>query len=682
MKTKLLLFFSLFLFSYFSEAQDFTDSNLPIVIITTDNDPNTGQPIGIPDEPKVLGIMKIIFHPDGSRNYLTDQNNPNYLDYNGRIGIEIRGSTSQLLPKKGYGFTTLQADNVSNNNVSLLGMPQENDWVLNGLAYDPSLIRDFLSYDLANEMGNYAPRTVFCEVVINGEYVGLYLLMEKIKVDQNRVDVVKMTTLDNTNPSYTGGYITKSDKTTESDPVAWTMPSYYGTVDFIHVSPKPEDITAQQDMYIENQFNSFRNNMTVQNESITTGYPAKIDIPSFVDFMLISELASNVDSYQYSTYFHKDRNGKLRAGPIWDFNLTYGNDLFSFGFDRSHTNVWQFDNYDNTGATFWKDLYDNETFKCYLSKRWVEITSTGEPFDYNMISTKIDAAVSLITEAAAREELRWGTVGNWEYSIDDLKYWLEERIVWLNGNLSDYQSCANPTLPSLVISKINYHPAENLGYESKDLEFFEITNNSDVNVSLAGYYFRELGFSYSFAPNAVIAANQKIFLASNASIFEEFYGFTAFGEYSRELSNNSEKIILADAFGNIVDFVEYSDSAPWDTQADGQGFYLQLLNMDLDNSLYSSWYATSQAINIENISPENSVVVFPNPAHQFITIQSNNIPVRSFEIYDLMGRIVMQQQDFNSIKNSISIENLPLGTYIIQLFFDNGNSSIKKFMKM
>ena len=129
-----------------AKAQVFTDSNIPIVIITTDKDPNTGIPTNIPDEPKVLGSMKVIYRPDGSRNYVTDQNNLGFLQYNGRIGIETKGSSSQFLEKKPYSITTLADDNITNNNVSILGMPEENDWILNSLAFDPSLIRDYLSY--------------------------------------------------------------------------------------------------------------------------------------------------------------------------------------------------------------------------------------------------------------------------------------------------------------------------------------------------------------------------------------------------------------------------------------------------------------------------------------------------------------------------------------------------------
>ncbi len=164
----------------FSQVE-FVDSNLPILLITTDKDSNTDVPLEIIDEPKVLATMKIIKRPDGSRNYLTDENSTEFLNYNGRIKIELRGSSSMELPKKSYSLTTVKSDNTSNNNVSILGMPSENDWILNSLAFDPSLIRDYLSYDISRKMGNYASRTQYCEVVLNGDYIGLYVFQEKIK---------------------------------------------------------------------------------------------------------------------------------------------------------------------------------------------------------------------------------------------------------------------------------------------------------------------------------------------------------------------------------------------------------------------------------------------------------------------------------------------------------------------
>lgn len=615
------------------QAQVFTDSNLPIVLINTDGNQD------IPDDPRVLATMKIIRHYDGSRNYLTDQNTAELLDYNGRISIEIRGSSSQSLPKKGYGFTTLAADDVANNNVKLLGMPSENDWILNGLAFDPSLIRDYLSYNLSRQMGNYAPRTQYCEVVINGVYNGLYVLQEKIKADSNRVNILKITDTDNTAPNLTGGYITKADKTTGGDPVAWTMSSYAGTTDFIHDLPKPEAVTPQQQSYIRAQFSALALAARTNNTSVLTGYPSVIDVPSFVDFMISNELASNADGYQISTYFHKDRGGKLRAGPVWDFNLTYGNDLFDWGFDRSKTDVWQFSNGDNEGAKFWTDLFNEPTFKCYFSRRWHELTDAGQPLKHSQISDFIDTTATQIAEAAAREQQKWGTVPNFAAEIENLKIFLDLRIDWMTQNLGSFTACSNVALPSLVICKINYNPGTSTEFPvSNDQEFIEIKNTGTTAVGLSGIYFGELGISYQFAANASIAAGASLFLASNPSVFEAKYGIAAFGQFTRNLSNGSQKLLLVDGFGNVIDSVTYDDDAPW-PNADGNGSYLQLIDTSLDNALASSWTAANDAVlGVESVQG-NRFVAYPNPVKDQLTIRDSD-GIESVGIYTISGQEV------------------------------------------
>jgi len=200
--------FVLFALTLTVPAQILTDSNLPIIVIETDDG------LQIPDDPRILGTMKIICRPEGARNHLTAFDSVQFLNYNGRISIERRGSTSQDQPKKPYRFTTLQDDNISNNNVSLLGMPKENDWILNSLAFDQTGIRDALAYEFSRQLGQYASRWAYCEVVINGDYMGLYVLMEIIKADKNRVNIEKTDTTCNQLPKMTGGYITKADKIT------------------------------------------------------------------------------------------------------------------------------------------------------------------------------------------------------------------------------------------------------------------------------------------------------------------------------------------------------------------------------------------------------------------------------------------------------------------------------------
>ncbi len=671
-KIRLTIFAFALLLNQFVFSQAFTQSNLPIVIISTDGG------VAIPDDPRVLANMKIIYRGEGMTNFVADQNNPAYLNYNGRIDIEIRGSSSQALPKKQFGLTTRLADNVSNNNVSLLGMPAENDWILNGLAFDPSLMRDYISYNLSRSMGNYASRTQYCEVIINGQYNGLYVLQEKVKADSNRVDVTKIANTHNTLPNLSGGYITKCDKTTGGDPIAWSMQTYYGGwVDFIHELPKPENVTTQQDTYIETQFINLKNNAA--NPSITNGYPSIIDVPSFVDFILSNELASNADGFQISTYFHKDKNGKLRAGPVWDFNLTYGNDLFLWGYDRSHYNVWQLADDENVGAKFFYDLFNNPTFKCYLARRFHELTLPGQLMNINTLTTFIDNTVNHISAAAVREQNLWGTIPNWQGEIANLKIWLNQRINWMTANLGSYNACNNITLPSLVITKINYNPGTGGSFtNSNDQEFIEIKNTGNQLVNLTGVYFRGTGFVYQFPANQMLPANASVYLASNATVFQNRYGFAANGEFTRNMSNSNQNLVLADAFGNVIDSVHYYDSAPW-PNADGNGYFLELTNTALDNNMASSWTATDMnSLSTENFNSE-TLSVAPNPANDLLLIKTPNV-ISEVSIFDIGGRLI---KTISAVSNNVevNIASLSSGMYIVKVTSGDKSES-RKILKM
>jgi hypothetical protein len=659
-----LLMFVLF-YPIFLNAQVFTDSNLPIVIINTDG----GQEI--PDDPRIFGEMKIIYKGEGIRNYLSDQNNPAFLNYNGRIDIEIRGSSSQSLDKKQYGFSTKLANNTSNNNVSLLGMSEENDWILNSLAFDPSLIRDYLSYNISRRMGNYATRTAYCEVVINGAHKGLYVLQEKVKADSGRVDVTKITTSQNTLPNLSGGYITKADKTTGGDPVAWAMSSYTGsTTDFIHELPKAADVTAQQNSYIFSQFNALKTTAFNNNISFINGYPSIIDVPSFVDFMLSNELASNSDGYQLSTYFHKDRNGKLRAGPIWDFNLTYGNDLFFWGFDRSRTDVWQFSNGDNEGAKFWTDLFNNSEFKCYLSKRFNEVTQPGKPMNLNELYAFIDSTITYIKEASIREQDLWGKVPNQTDEVNALKTFLSDRISWMNTNLGSFSDCNSVKTPPLVIAKIDYNPITNATFSSSsDQEFIEIKNIGTQSVDLTGIYFSGTGFVYQFSENQTLASNTSVFLASKATTFTSKYGFAPFGEFTRNLSNSNQDLVLADGFGNVIDKVHYYDVAPW-PNADGNGNYLRLIDVNADNSLASNWVATNtNLLSNPDFESNNSIQIYQIPIKNALAIKTTK-PFSQIQLVDVQGRIITSVSK-NSTEIEIDMNNISNGIYVVKIISKN-----------
>ena len=652
----------------------FTDSNLPIIIINTENGAE------IPDEPKILGTMKIIQRPDGARNFLTDADTDTdeFIDYSGTIGIETRGSSSQALPKKPYGINTLEDDGIEDKGVKLLGMPKEDDWVLNSFAFDDSMMRDYISYEMARQMGQYATNLKYCEVVLNGEYIGLYALSEKIKRDGDRVNIAKLDADQSSFPEITGGYLMQTDRPDAEDPEAW----FNNGAGYIHEKPNADDITPTQSAYIEAVFRDFDDKAA--NASITSGYPSIIDVPSFVDYMLMAEIASNVDAYALSTYFHKDRGGKLRAGPVWDYNLTYGNDLFNFFgniYDRSFTNLWQF-NYSNTGAYFWNDLFNNPAFKCYLAKRFNEVTSAGMPLNYDYIVNLIDSTAALISEAVVRENEKWNTINNFSEELTNMKNWIQQRITWMQNNLGGFSNCNAVAIPSLVITKINYNPLETDAFpESKDLEFIEIQNTGTTTVNLTGVYLSKLGVSYQFSQNATIEAGESIYLAGDAATFQAKYGVAPFDTFIRDLSNKSHNLVLSDAFGNLIDQVEYSDKAPWPETADGDGFYLELINVNSDNALASNWKASSDEVLSINRFDNSEVVftVYPNPAKEKLMIRAEKI-IQEISIFNLLGQQIKTVQ-VNFKSGGINISELKKGMYILNIKLLDGASVSTKFFK-
>ncbi len=207
---RLVLLWLIVLFCGNLHAQTFTASNLPIIVINTN-----GQ--AIVDESKITADMGIINNAPGVRNKLTDP----FSDYVGKIGIEFRGSTSQSFPKTPYGIETRDAIGTGID-AALLGLPPKDDWILFAPYNDKSLMRDALAYHLGRSIGRYASRAKYFELVINGQYEGIYILLEKIKRAKSRVDIAKLDPIEISGDDVTGGYIMKIDKATGSGGDGWS----------------------------------------------------------------------------------------------------------------------------------------------------------------------------------------------------------------------------------------------------------------------------------------------------------------------------------------------------------------------------------------------------------------------------------------------------------------------------
>jgi hypothetical protein len=437
-----------------SKGQTLTSSNLPIIKINT-----KGKTIY--NEPKTLADMEVIYNGVGKMNNVTDKPS----GYLGKTGIEFRGSTSQqLFPKKPYGIELWVDSTEKSRKVALLGMPEESDWVLNATYNDKTLMRDVLSYDLANRMARYATRSRYCEMVINDRYEGLYILMEKIKKDKNRVDISTLKLTDNTGDDVTGGYILKIDKTEGSKSKLWNTTLTINGVNYtipIQIEyPKITDITDAQFNYIKNYVTEFETSLK-GSEYLTpkAKWRDMIDIDSFVDYFLITEFTKNVDGYRLSTYFYKDKDskgGKLKMGPAWDYNLAFGNADYLDGYK---TSGWQYKVNDLAipakdtyflSPTWWERLSADSTFRYKASKRWELLRKTA--LNPDRINAWIDSTANTLNEPKVRNFSRWqGVLGykiwpnyfvgaTYEQETAWMKDWIRQRTIWLDGQLKAFGS--------------------------------------------------------------------------------------------------------------------------------------------------------------------------------------------------------------------------------------------------
>ena len=439
------LIFCLFFVASSKAQVNFMSSDLPIMVIDTEG------AVDIPDEPKIVAQMKLINNGNGQKNLITDPGN----DYDGRISIEIRGSSSAaLFPKKGYGFET-QLEDGANNNVELLGMPSENDWVLHGPYSDKSLMRNALAYIFAGEIMAYAPRVRHLEMVINGEYRGVYLLTEKIKRDKDRVDISKLNPEDISGDQLTGGFIVKIDKFTGNS-TGWTSNFPYsdgnGFHKYVFHDPKFEELEPIQREYIENFIFDFESVMDSPNfnDSIS-GFTQWIDEDTFIEGFFINEISKNVDAYRLSTYFYKDRDSidsRLKFGPVWDFNLAFGNadycegnSFMGWGYDFN--NICPNDRYKI--PFFWEKLFDDDGIQQKIQTRWTALRQNE--FSNTNLCLKVDSLATLLNESQQRNFTQWPIIGeyiwpngevqnSYEAEVAYLKEWLINRAQWMDMRLN------------------------------------------------------------------------------------------------------------------------------------------------------------------------------------------------------------------------------------------------------
>ena len=427
--------------------------DLPIVFVDT-----KGECLDSKVTEKIPATMKVL---DGKTNNVADSAKGTRYD----IGIKVRGQSSALFPKPGYGVE-VRDEKGEGLDVSLFGLPPSDDWVFHGPYVDKSLMRNALAHWLFRQAGHYSPRSKHFDLYINGVYRGVYVLLEKIKRDKYRVDVSKLKETDISGEDVTGGYIWAFDKTGTNTGGAGSGPiekEGFSTSDGLNVIlhyPKKENIKKEQENYLKKYLNDLEG--LFKNGKNGQGYEKYVDMTSALDYVLHEEVTNNADSYWCSFFLHKPKDktdsngvkteGKVTLGPAWDFNLAMSNGTQpengggqgqggwnqgggmwgggfgggfggggGNGFGSSGTSGWQIENSQKSGQGMfgmgsslkapnwllgmWKDSH----YQSELKKRWAELRSGV--WHTKTMDKYLDSMKTYLKSAADRNFKRWPNLG-------------------------------------------------------------------------------------------------------------------------------------------------------------------------------------------------------------------------------------------------------------------------------
>lgn len=426
-------------------------SNLPLLILNT-----AGRSVGA--DVRTAAFVTAIDTVRGRASLLTP---PSFL---GNAQIELRGQSSLMFPKLPYN---LELNDANGNDLKepLLGLPSESDWVLYNPYTDKPFLQNFLAYELHRKMGHYSPRCRFVEVFVDasgnkldypGDYMGIYILVEKIKLAGNRVDLARLSPQQNAEPEISGGYMIKKDKDSPGDRNFSTLGGNGFSAQMLKIhEPKPREITTAQFNWIRNyliQFEKALYSTTWLSATGTNHYSYYIDADSFVDNHWIVEFAKQIDGYRLSNYMSKDRGGKLRMEPIWDWNLSFGNADY---LDGQNTANWYYAQLgDNEhiwlrrlmcGTTGSSGTSGDPDFNQKIADRWSVLRTNI--FSSTNVLARIDELAAYLDEAQVRDFAKWPRLGSYVWPnpplystpttyagiISNMKNWVRGRYNWIDS---------------------------------------------------------------------------------------------------------------------------------------------------------------------------------------------------------------------------------------------------------
>ena len=546
-------------------------SNLPLVILNSFG-------TNIAHEHNILGSVQVVNPADGrvKLNAKTDLAAPCW--------VHIRGRASLRYPKHSYALKLLNGDGDPDSR-QFLGLAADSDWVLYAPYPDKTLMRDVLAYELSGRMGYWSPGCRFVEVFVTSsgarlsrrDYMGVYVLEEKIKRGKTRIDIAKLKAEDSTEPNITGGYIFKKDHIGNNgyamagDPMAGfpmngtpssgsragypTGPGAFPadpkgfirstrttsrsssssssssasrnvrsirpvitnylsrpprmemaalsrpafarddeeetymateghiktshTNEFYFFDPSPDELTSVQKAWLKSHLNQFENALYGPDfADPARGYSAFLDVDSFIDYHIIVEATKNVDGFRFSDFFYKDRGGKIRNAPIWDWNLSFGNANGKQGWLAEN---WLWPQLDDREYSWYRRLFEDPDFGQRYVDRWAQLRTNA--LSTANILARVDQMAALLGESQKRNFEKWPIMGRminpnyyvgstFEDELNFMKKFIQTRLDWITRQF--------PPVPRLAIADKKIELSAQ-GIPSGEIYF--TTDGSDPRVS-------------------------------------------------------------------------------------------------------------------------------------------------------------------------------------------------------
>lgn len=440
-------------FQYDPEAVDISglETHLPVIVLDTkETIPGElyyreGFENSIPTKASdgnnyVVGKMQVY---DNGKNINSISGTPVLTE---SVKLHVRGNSSRWFDKQSYSVKVIDAAG-EDKNVKLLGMEKDHDWVLHGPFLDKTLIRNYLAMNIAGELMDYAPDVRFCEVVRNGEYQGLYVLMETVSRGKGRIEIEKPNTLRNVT-----GYIFELNNDSEMVPVT-AMDNFTKYVSILRKSaffdivyPGKTQLTPELKEYIERDVSVFEKALySFDYDSYKYGFPRNVDVDEFVDYYILMEVFLQHDTGNRSTYFYKDVNGQFKP-CVWDFN----NDLENIS--QINDDDFGVRKFVMVQAPWFLMMSKEETFIQQVIDRYRELRSGMLSDEY--LEQYIQDTVNFLGNAVDRNYAVWGysfDVNNvdirnklhpdernpkdYEEALDQMKEVLFGRLAWLDENI-------------------------------------------------------------------------------------------------------------------------------------------------------------------------------------------------------------------------------------------------------